>query len=353
MATIQKQSVGLDIAKDKFDACFCVLDENQRAVVKSSRKFANSKSGFAAFDQWVAKWQAPSLEICFTMEATGVYYESLAWHLHQQDQQVAVVLPNLAKKYLQSLGYKSKNDKIDATGLARMGAERKLGRWQPLSRQLYLLRKLSREHEQIQRARTSVKNLLHVEEHTMLAGPSTAGRLEKTLALFDKQLADIEKEMEAAVAADQALQAKVDKITSIKGVGLLTALTLIAETNGFALFTNQRQLVSYAGYDVVENQSGTRAGKTRISKKGNGHIRRCLFMPAFNAVRYGLPVFKQLYERLVAKGRTKMQAYVALQKKLLVLVYTLWRKNEKYEPHKANIQNQEAGASLLGCCPAA
>jgi transposase len=61
------------------------------------------------------------VELCFTMEATGVYYENLAWHLHQQDRQVSVVLANLAKKYLQSLGYKSKNDKIDAKGLAQMG----------------------------------------------------------------------------------------------------------------------------------------------------------------------------------------------------------------------------------------
>lgn len=353
MTPIQKQSIGIDIAKDKFDACFCVVDIDQRVVVKSSRKFDNNKSGFAAFDQWVTKWPNPSVETCFVMEATGVYYEHLAWHLHQAGRHVSVLLPNLAKKYLQSLGYKSKNDKIDAKGLAQMGGERKLERWQPLSKQLYALRKLTREHEQIQRARTSIKNLLHVEEYTMMAGQSTIRRLEKTLALFQKQLSDIEKEMEALVERDQVLQAKVENITSIKGVGFLTALTLIAETNGFALFKNQRQLVSYAGYDVVENQPGSRTGKTRISKKGNSHIRRCLFMPAFNTVRYELPVFKELYERLVAKGKTKMQAYVALQKKLLVLVYTLWRKDEKYDAQKINIQNQQAGASLLGCCAAA
>lgn len=352
MATIKKQSVGIDMAKDKFDGCFSVLDGNQRVVVKSTRKFDNSKSGFAAFDQWVAKWQDPAVELCFTMEATGVYYEHLAWHLHQRGRHVSVVLANVAKKYLQSLGYKSKNDKIDAKGLAHMGVERKLGQWQPLSNQLYLLRKLTREHEQINKARTGIKNLLHVEEYTMMTGKSTVERLAKTLKLFEKQLKEIEMEMKALVASDELLQAKADNITSIKGLGFLTAVTIIAETNGFELFTNQRQLVSYAGYDVVENQSGSKIGKTRISKKGNSHIRRSLFMPAFNAVRYELPVFKELYERLRAKGRTKMQAYVALQKKLLVLVYTLWRKDEKYDAQKTNIQNQEAGASLLGSCVA-
>lgn len=353
MAIIVKQSIGIDIAKDKFDVCFSVLDASGRVVVKSSRSFANHKSGFVTFDQWVVKWQTSGVELCFTMEATGVYYENLAWHLHQQGRQVSVVLPNLAKKYLQSLGYKSKNDKIDAKGLAQMGAERKLQQWQPLSKQLYLLRKLTREHEQINKANTSIKNLLHVEEYAMIAGKSTVKRLEKTLQLFQQQLLAIEKELQAVVAADQLLAAKVANITSIKGVGFLTAVTIIAETNGFELFQNQRQLVSYAGYDVVENQSGKRVGKTRISKKGNSHIRRCLFMPAFNMVRYELPVFKELFERLLAKGRTKMQAYVALQKKLLVLIYTLWRKDEKYEAQKINILNQEAEAPLLGCCAAA
>ena len=353
MTILQKQSIGLDIAKDKFDACFSVTDEKQRVIVKSTRRFDNNKSGFIAFDQWLTKWQAPAVPLCCTMEATGVYYEALAWHLHQSARHVSVVLPNLAKKYFQSLGYKSKNDKIDAKGLAQMGAERKLAPWQPLSQQLYQLRKLTREQEQLQRARTSFKNLLHVEAHTFLTGKSTVKRLENTLALLDQQLLAIEKEMKVLVARDSALQAKVDHITSIKGVGFLTAVILLAETNGFELFHNQRQLVSYAGYDVVENQSGNRAGKTRISKKGNSHIRRCLFLPAFNAVRYELPVFKELYERLLAKGKTKMQAYVALQKKLLVLVYTLWRKDENYDVTKINIPHQEAGASLLGCSPAA
>ena len=356
MATT-KQSVGTDMAMEKFNACFSVIDERQQVRVRSTRQFDNNKSGFAAFDKWVAKWQDAAVPTCYVMEATGVYYEHLAWHLFQQQREVSVVLPNLAKKYLQSLGYKSKNDKIDAKGLAHMGAERKLRPWQPLSPQLYLLRKLTREREQISHARTGILNLLHAEEHTMLQGTSTVSRLKKTLALFDKQLAAIEKELAAVVARDELLQEKINNITTIKGVGFITAITVIAETNGFELFTSQSQLVSYAGYDVVEKQSGNSRGKTSISKKGNAHIRRILYLPAFQTVMCKLPVFTQLYERLLARGKTKMQAYVALQKKLLVLIYTLWKKHEPYDENyqqkKENSQHQEAGASLLGCCPAA
>jgi transposase len=348
---ITKQSVGIDMGKDKFDACFCVLNDQQRIIVKSSRKFANSKSGFAEFDAWVKKLQSEPVQTWFVVEATGVYHENLAWHLHQQGRDLSVVLPNLAKKYLQSLGYKSKNDKIDAKGLAHMGAERQLKPWQPLSKQLYLLRKLTREREQLCAAQTSFSNMLHAEGHTMMEGKSTVKRLKKAKDFFDKQMQDIEQELANLVDQDPVLKERLEHVTSIKGVGFITAVTIIAETNGFELFANQRQLVSYAGYDVVENQSGKRQGKTRISKKGNAHIRRALHMPAFQTVKYKLPVFIDLYNRLIEKGKKKMQAYVALQKKLLVLIYTLWKKKENYQ--QPNIQGQEAEASLLGCCAAA
>ena len=114
--------------------------------------------------------------------------------------------------------------------------------------------------------------------------------------------------------------------------------TILAETNGFSLFKNIPQLVSYAGYDVVENQSGNRAGKTRISKKGNGRIRRVLHLPAFNLIRYEVGSFKTFFERILSKHNQKMKAYVAVQRKLLVLIYTLWKKNQEYKPH---LQNQE------------
>lgn len=272
-----------------------------------------------------------------------------------------MVLANRAKKYFQSLGYKSKNDRLDAKALAHMGAERNLEPWQPLSRQLYLLRKLTREHEQLQQVRTETANRLHAESYGMHVGKSTVKRLEKTLQLYDAQLKAIRQEIKATVEKDALLEEKISKITTIKGVGLLTAATIVAETNGFALFTNQKQLVSYVGYDVVENQSGNRVGRTRISKQGNSHIRRILHMPALHAVRRNVPVCRALFERLRSKGKKKMLAYVAVQKKLLILIYTLWKRDEVWEENKCQgpqpdekvaILSLEVGASLSGVCEA-
>ena len=115
----------------------------------------------------------------------------------------------------------------------------------------------------------------------------------------------------------------------------------MAETNGFTGFDNQRQLVSYAGYDVVENQSGKRVGKTRISKKGNSRIRRILHMPALNAVRFQEPTCQALYQRVMQRSGIKMKAYVAVQKKLLILAFALWNSDTKYEPSYREKQDKK------------
>ena len=124
----------------------------------------------------------------------------------------------------------------------------------------------------------------------------------------------------------------------------MTAATILAETNGFELFDNSKRLVSFAGYDTVENQSGKYTGKTRISKKGNARIRRSLFMPAFNVVRFKQTPFSDLYERTYARHGIKMKSYVAVQKKLLIIIYALWKKNEAFDNKyntKSNIQEEE------------
>lgn len=127
-------------------------------------------------------------------------------------------------------------------------------------------------------------------------------------------------------------------------MGLLTVAAILAETNGFLLFENAPQLVSYAGYDIVENQSGTRIGKTKISKKGNSRIRKALHMPSLCVVRYKEKVFTDFFERNYERHGIKMKSYVAVQKKLLTIIYALWKKEEAFNPEYKSqlIQNELA-----------
>lgn len=338
-----KQSVGIDISKKDFHVCFSVIGLDQRVKVKGSRKFENSPKGFKAFQVWYGKKSDGKTPLVFLMEATGIYHELLAHFLHDQGEYVSVIVPTKAKRYLQSLGNKSKNDKIDAQGLAQMGAQQLLPIWTPPTPSMARLKALVRELEALHGDRTMVRNRLEALRLSAVDLKDIMVRLDDQVDHLEGHIELVRKAIENTIGEDAELQEKVTYLTSIKGVGIITAATVIAETHGFVLIENQAQLVSYAGYDVIENQSGSRSGRTRISKKGNSHIRRALHMASLGVVRHSIPVFKALYERLVARGRRKMQAYVAVQKKLLVLLWTLWRKSQLFDPKYA-MQQQETGS---------
>lgn len=327
-----KYSLGIDISSETFDSNLSVIDSEQNVKVIASHKFANNQNGFAQCHTWITKnWKQKDTRLVITMEATGVYYENCALFLFRKGYSVAVVLPNKAKKYMQSIGLKSKNDKIDAKGLARMGAEQSLRSWEPLTESFYQLRELTRQHQSLQEHRTVLLNQIHANENGMFLNVMVMKQLKSLVAVIDKQIEATGVAIEEHVASNSEVAEKVKKITKIKGLGILTVATLIAETNGFSLFTSASQLVSYAGYDIVENQSGTYVGKTRISKKGNSRIRRALHMPALGVVRWEQTPFLNLYERTLGKHNLKMKSYVAVQKKLLVVIYALWKKNEEYD----------------------
>src|SRR5476651_1365828 len=327
-----KYSLGIDISKKDFHACLSVIDVNQQVKVKASRKFSNQQTGFKELLLWLANHtKEADLPLVIVMEATGVYYESCAMFIFKAGLQVSVVLPNKAKKYLQAIGLKTKNDKIDAAGLARMGAEQCLELWQPMDEFFYTLRALTRHHQSLQELKTNVGNQLHADQHSIYSNKKVMKQLKKLVDTIEKEVVETAQEIEKQLYSNSEIAKKVQQIVMIKGIGTISIATVLAETNGFALFNSIAQLVSYAGYDVVENQSGKHKGKTRISKKGNSHIRRVLHMPAFNVVRYNTGSFKTFFERVLNRHGQKMKAYVAVQKKLLVLIYTLWRKNEGFK----------------------
>jgi len=326
-----KQSVGLDVSSREFKAAFDVMDHQQQIKVKATHSFENGLSGFKELDRWVQKHCDPSAPITFTMEATGVYYENLAWHLHRKGFTVSVVLPNKARKYMQSLGIKSKNDKIDAKGLAQMGAQQQLKPWKPVSEQLLQLRHLTRHLESLQRLSTIFGNQAHALEHSRVGSKLVKKHLQQSKKSIVRQVDEVKAAIIALVEKDDKLRPRIKNICKIKGVSVLTVAVIVAETNGFTTFENQRQLVSYAGYDVVEDQSGKHVGKTKISKKGNSHIRRALHMPALNVVRYEQRPFPDLYARVYECSKIKMKGYVAVQKKLLTIIYALWKKNEAFD----------------------
>ncbi|MBC3788400.1 transposase [Spirosoma utsteinense] len=180
--------------------------------------------------------------------------------------------------------------------------------------------------------KTQSSNQQHALDHSAFDSRFIDKQLAKLVAVYEAQIDALERAIKELIDEDPILKPRVERLIAIKGLALLSVAVLIAETNGFEGFTNQRHLVSYAGYDVVENQSGNHSGKTRISKKGNSRLRRILHMPAFNAVRFNEPACKALYDRVYERTHIKMKAYVAVQKRLLLMAYALWRHEVKYDP---------------------
>lgn len=333
-APLLRYCVGIDVSKDNLQVCVSVIDTNGNTTVKGSGKITNKTTAFDSFVRWVEKHcKDKSLPIRFVMESTGVYHEQLAWYLFQKDLAVFVVLPNKAKHYLKSIGNKSKNDTIDARGLAQMGLEQSFKPWQPLSKTIYDLRLLTRHYQCLQALKNQSENQRHAILHSRNIDKFTLKHLETLIKVYDKQLDETKQQMAKLLEKDLILKAKIEQLCQIKGLGLLSVATIVAETNGFTNFENVRQVVSFAGYDIVENQSGHRVGKTKISKKGNSRIRRILHLPAFNAVRFGEPTCQALFERVFGRTQIKMKAYVAVQKKLLSLCYAIWKNDTTYDPN--------------------
>lgn len=337
-----KYALGMDASKKDIHVCLSVIDSRQQVKVKASSKFANNYQGFKDLLAWLNRHKKEAdIPLVNVIEATGVYYEACALFLFKAGLDVAVVLPNKAKKYLQSLGLRSKNDKIDAAGLARMGAEQCLELWQPMDEFFYTLRAMTRHHQTLQELRTSINNQIHADEHSIYSIKSVTKQHKKLKATIEKQLEEIEQSIHDHLYNDAEVAEKINHIISIKGLGYMTVATILAETNGFVLFKSIAQLTKYVGYDVIEDQSGGHTGKTKISKKGNRRIRRALHMPAINMISYEVGNFKPFFDRILEKHHQKMKAYVAVQKKLLVLIYTLWKKNEAFNSNQVNTFGNE------------
>jgi len=332
MEEIIKQCAGIDCAKKDFTVTMSLSDAYQEIKHLSFRTFQNDEQGFKAFNKWIGKLAKKSLPMLFLMEATGVYHQKLAYFLKDLEYDVAVVAPKQARDFSRTLKIKKIDDKIASRYLSIMGLEKKIELWNKPDLTYSELRHLAREKEQIQQHITMLKNNMEAAVSGVGVFKNTLKRLNDTLKGLVKQKAQILNEIKQLIHTNKELKEKAEKIISIPGVGYLTAATIIGETDGFSQTKNKRQLVSYAGYDVINHESGTSIKtKTRISKRGNKNIRKAMHMPALASIRSG-GNSKDTFTRITSKTGIKMKGVVAVQRKLLVLIYTLWKNNTSYDP---------------------
>ncbi|QJD97716.1 IS110 family transposase [Mucilaginibacter robiniae] len=329
--TTLKQCLGIDVSMKKIDCCLSFYTGELKIKVLATSGFDNNPGGFVKLREWLGRKQDNGLPLYVNMEATGTYHEEAAYFLAGVGYRLSIIQPTKGKQYAKSLDEKNKTDKIDAGMLARMGLERELTLWNRPDEQLRLLKRMSRERIGLIRDRNALTNQLHALNHSFEAFGDSVERLKERIALATKQLGEIELQMREMAESDPKLWKRISHAITIPAVNFVTAITVIDETDGFANIGNRRQLVSYVGLDVVMKESGTLTWRPHISKRGNAYIRAGLYMAAVSSIIHN-KTLKTYFNRLKDNGKPGKTGIVALERKLLVLIYTLYKNGQDYIP---------------------
>jgi transposase len=298
-----KVLIGIDISKSTFDVC--IQADNKF----KSNVYSNDSKGFEQFANTL-----PADSHC-VMEATGPYYLPLACWLSSHQIGVSVINPLVIKRYCQMKLSRAKTDKADARQLAEYGMVNQLATWTPPQDYVLYLKQYWAYEQQLKSYQVALGNLL--ESMTASGRPCKPlqQRINRDITRLKKQIVSILAEMETI--ANEHYGTTLDNVSSIPGIGRKTAMLLLMLTDGFKRFENAKQVVAYFGLSPRIFESGSSIkGKGRICKMGMSRIRASLYVCSWAAKRYN-SFCKDLYDRLVAKGKAKSAALVAVMGKLV------------------------------------
>lgn len=345
---VLKQVLGVDVAQKELVVTLGRIKDDFSIELYLYRVFRNTETGFVALLKWLQKATDDSISVRVVMEATGVYHQKFAYFLNDNNVDLSIVLPNKISNYIRTLETKTITDKTCSEAIARFGLERTLENWKRPNQIYRTLQQLTRERDQIVAERVVIKNQTHAEEAEAEPNQNSLKRLNERQKLLNKQEKEIKLDIQECINKDDEVKKTIENLQTIPGIGQLTAVIILAETNGFELIRNKKQLVSYAGLDIKEKQSGTSVkGKPKISKRGNRYLRKSLHLPSLSAVRKS-EVHKELYVRIVSKNGIKMKGLIAVQRKILELVYTLYKNKTIFEQdYEAKKRVQTQGTDTL------
>lgn len=316
---MDKAVVGIDIAKDSFDAI--LKTDTQRHA-----NFKNTPEGYEKLMKWVSKYSSGPVHAC--MEATGQYGDELAEYIHERGWMVSIVNPKRIKAYAESQLRRNKTDKLDAALIVEFCARQEPALWSPPPANIKALQELMRRREDLM-------DMLHQEKNRLKAGKLNAqvqDSLEKHIAYLEARLKEIEEEIDHLVHDDPDLKQQKDLITSIKGIGDITAYMLLSEIPHLRDYTNVNELVAFCGLNPRQHRSGSSInGKPRLSKTGSSRIRKALYFPAVVAKTRN-PIMVAFAEGMASRGKPTMCIIGAIMRKLLHLVYGILKSGKPFDP---------------------
>lgn len=299
--------IGIDIGKDYFDAVLITASQ----IVGPCRHFSNTQGGFAAFQKAYKNNLPHALVI---LEATGGYELALMNRLLEQDVSLHRVAPLQAKHYLRSRRLYAKTDNLDACGLAYYGLERGDSlRCETLaSAHETLLKQYSTRREDLVTMRAAEKQRLQHPNYS-----HTKASVQKLIDCLTEQIEDLDKKIAAVIDTDPRSQAVFNTLTAIKGVGSVTAMTLIATLPEIG-YANRKQIASLAGCAPHPKDSG-KQNTYRATRGGRAVVKRALFMAAMSARQHN-PDLKQFNDRLIQNGKKPIVALTATMRKLVTIM---------------------------------
>ena len=295
------------------------------------REFANSGSGHKALIAWLGKRKTRAR---VSLEATGIYSLDLALALEAAEGiEVAVLNPKLVNRFAQTLR-RSKTDAADAQALCEYSRRMPFTPWQAPSRSALQLRTLSRHLAALTVEQARGKNRLHAARGAAATPPCVVQDLKRSLASLQRRMVRLRREAIALVGGEEKLRQRFDLLTGIPGIAAISALQLLGELALLSPGMSVRQWVAHSGLDPAHQVSGSSVRRpSRISRAGSRHLRRALYMPALVAVRWD-PHLKAFYEALLSRHKLKLQALIAVARKLLHAIYGIFKTQTPYEGRK-------------------
>lgn len=315
--------LGIDLAKRSFDATLLTSSGSSHYA-----SFANAPEGFAELQAWLAPHCSAPLHAC--MEATNVYWLDLASFLHAAGHTVSVVNPARIKGFALATLQRNKTDKLDSALIAAFCAKHQPSAWQPQSDAERQLHALSRHRDDLLQSQLQQQNRLRDCRDALVKRS-----LEKLLATIAEELETVTQEIERQVQAQSSLQTNLTLLTSVVGIGVVTAAKLLAEMPNLAQYESAKAAAADVGVSPSEYQSGTSVRRrSRMSKMGKASVRAALYWPAIAAKRH-CPAIRAFAERLAARGKPKKVVIGAVMRKLVHICYGVLKHQTPYDPAKA------------------
>ena len=310
--TNHKSHAGIDVGKHTLDVFL------HPANVLS--RFDNTDAGLRKLVRFCQHHKVGLI----ALEATGRYHRKAHEALHEAGFDVAVVNPFRSRKFADALGQLAKSDRIDAEVLARFARVMEPEPTPPPSRHHKALRELNVARRQVLDEAGTLKRQLYETEH-----PVAARQIRARIRMAERHQKALEQEIQTLIHSQDELRHRFEILTSIPGIGFITATTLLAELQELGR-VNCRQIAALAGVAPMNRDSGMKRG-IRSIRGGRAYVRRMLFMCAVGLSRRA-GIMGAFYRRLVSQGKNPKVAMTAMARKLVILANTLVAEDRHWQP---------------------